>query len=736
MAAFFANQLDFILFFYGLAFILLGAVCVAVARGTRTSIPWKVLGAFAYLHGAGEWLDLLALVAGDTAAFAVGRLAVMTASFILLCEFARIEALRLNFPAPGRWIYVPALLLVAFGWHLAGLNGANVLARYTLGFTGAMATAAVLGLYAKKIAPEERRWMICAAAGIGLYGIATGLVVPPTPSWGGDVVNYDHFIGLTGVPIQLVRGLLACFVAFSVWAYWGQRLIVHVASARYEKFQHRQFFWTLAAMGAILVFGWVLTDYLGGIYKSNVEKETAGDLNVIASRLSSETSAIRGSVTTLAATRSIAALAAHDGSEDARAATADLKLQADAAGADDAFILDATGKVIAATGTARGGDAQVFDAERYLRQAPGGSPVIHGVIDGPSRAAKLVAAQQIVRAGAQVVGVAVLIKPLSSFAADVQSFDRPFALIDRNGVVLLTNRPEMHFRTLWPLALDRQLALSKLYGPLSDQPALREELVHSAWTTFDGERDYVQRTPVLSNDWSLVMWMATDGISASRVLGIIITLQMTLLALVYLIGKERWIHDNVQLERRLELEERARSLDARATTDPLTGLYNRRKFDRSMATEILRAHRYGTPLSLILYDIDHFKTINDTGGHQAGDNVLIKLSRFVAARIRDSDVQARWGGEEFVILCPGSTGPMACQLAGNLRDAIRTLTFGSAGTVTCSFGVAQYVEGDTPESLLARADDALYRAKMNGRDRVEQAAAPPYSATQTHQSVA
>jgi diguanylate cyclase (GGDEF)-like protein len=553
-----------------------------------------------------------------------------------------------------------------------------------------------------------------------------GSSFPPTPSWAGDVVNYDVFIRATGVPIQLVRGLLACFTAFSVWAYWGQRLIVNIASARYEKFQHRQFFWTLAAMGGILVVGWVLTDYLGGSYKRNVEAEAAGDLNLIASRLSVETSAIRGSVKALATTRSIAAMAAHDGAVDAKRAQEDLQLQAGAAGATGGYILDATGKVIAVTGPAPERSPRTFD-EPHLQITPAGNAV-HIAIDGASHMPTFYAAQQIVSTGGEAVGIAVLTQSLSDFAADVQAFDRSFALIDRNGVVLLSNRAEMQFRALWPLAADKQSVLAKRYGRLNNKPLLAQELVHSTWIMFNDERDYVQRKSILTGDWSLVMWMATDGISANRVLGIIITLQMTMLALVYLIGKERWIHDNIQLERRLELEERARNLDTRATTDPLTGLYNRRKFDRSIATEILRVQRYGTPLSLIIYDVDHFKNINDTAGHQAGDNVLIKLTRFVAARVRDSDIQARWGGEEFVILCPGSTMPMASQLAGNLRDTIRTLAFDHARTVTCSFGVAQYVDGDTAESLLARADDALYQAKMNGRDRVEQAPPPPAAA--------
>ncbi len=312
-------------------------------------------------------------------------------------------------------------------------------------------------------------------------------------------------------------------------------------------------------------------------------------------------------------------------------------------------------------------------------------------------------------------------KSLDSFEADLKNFDRSFALADPNGVVTVTNRPELRFTTLWPLPPDVRRSLFKQYGAIEAKPLMQREVIGSTWLKVEEARVYVQRRPVDRYGWSLVTWKAPEGIFASRVLGIIITLQMAMMALVYLVGRERWIHDSVQLEKRLELEELARNLDFRAKTDPLTGLYNRRKFNRELATEILRAQRYKTPLSLVLYDVDHFKTINDTLGHPVGDRVLIALSRFVSARIRNSDVLARWGGEEFVILTPACTGPVACQLAGNLKDAIAALTIDEVGTVTCSFGVAQYEDGDTADTLIERADEALYRAKINGRNRVEMA---------------
>ena len=149
MAAFFDMQLDFILFFYGLAFILLGATCVAIGRVNGRVESWSVLALFGFVHGGSEWLDLTALVIGDTAEFALLRTMVMSASFVLLMEFARLEAIRFGVKLPGRWVYLPLLVPVVLGAAIDGVNAAGIFARYFIGFTGAAATALVFARFAK-----------------------------------------------------------------------------------------------------------------------------------------------------------------------------------------------------------------------------------------------------------------------------------------------------------------------------------------------------------------------------------------------------------------------------------------------------------------------------------------------------------------------------------------------------------------------------------------------------------
>lgn len=176
---------------------------------------------------------------------------------------------------------------------------------------------------------------------------------------------------------------------------------------------------------------------------------------------------------------------------------------------------------------------------------------------------------------------------------------------------------------------------------------------------------------------------------------------------------------------RVKTEERLRQL---ATTDTLTGICNRRRFDEVLANEINRAARFSSPLSLILFDIDHFKRVNDTFGHQTGDRVLIQLAVAIGGAIRTTDLFARWGGEEFIVLMPGSDISAARLLAEKLRMLLEKQPFADVVQVTCSFGVAEYAPGDNADGLLKKLDLCLYQAKAAGRNRVEICVPPALAA--------
>lgn len=185
---------------------------------------------------------------------------------------------------------------------------------------------------------------------------------------------------------------------------------------------------------------------------------------------------------------------------------------------------------------------------------------------------------------------------------------------------------------------------------------------------------------------------------------------------------KRMVGTHVNITRRKETEEKMerlnRELYISASTDRLTGLLNRQRFDDILVQEMERASRYENPLSMLMFDVDDFKRINDTFGHQKGDSILQDIAGIIMDNIRSTDFAARWGGDEFAVLVLAGLDD-AIHLGEKLRIGISRLILPGLGNMTISMGVAEFIQTDTLHTLVKRADDALYRAKQKGKNRVE-----------------
>lgn len=172
-------------------------------------------------------------------------------------------------------------------------------------------------------------------------------------------------------------------------------------------------------------------------------------------------------------------------------------------------------------------------------------------------------------------------------------------------------------------------------------------------------------------------------------------------------------------ERTAELKEANETISRLAATDELTKLFNRRSFNDCLAAALSASRRHEFPLSMIMIDLDHFKVVNDTFGHSEGDLVLKKFADLLREMIRTEDVAARWGGEEFIIVLPHTLCEAAAALAERIRIAFEQHSHTATPiALSASFGVVQLREGEDVDTLIRRADDALYRAKNEGRNRV------------------
>ncbi|MDU9405537.1 diguanylate cyclase [Pseudomonas sp. zfem004] len=226
----------------------------------------------------------------------------------------------------------------------------------------------------------------------------------------------------------------------------------------------------------------------------------------------------------------------------------------------------------------------------------------------------------------------------------------------------------------------------------------------------DGHSHFLNVRPLPELDWYLLVdkreTSALDRIRQSLYLNLAICAMITLVVLSLL---------NAMIKRHQE------NAEALATLDSLTGLPNRRSFDLLAGQALVEAQRISAPLVALLIDLDHFKALNDTHGHLAGDEVLRQFANVLQGSLRQSDILCRWGGEEFIVLLRETEGRQAVEVAEKIRRRTEQLIFSYADQplrLTVSIGLAGLQHDDTLHSLLSRADHALYRAKQGGRNRV------------------
>jgi diguanylate cyclase (GGDEF)-like protein/hemerythrin-like metal-binding protein len=715
-----AAQLDYIYFFFGLVLFLLGSVCLSMARAGPLPTPWWLLGAFAIAHGGAEWLQLLALAGADSRNFDVLRILVVAASFGFLLEFARRTNQIVHGSTPSPWLFLPLAavlfsLALAFGWTPLESAVRLLVAAPAAFWTAALFFAAASRNEEFGGAPGSRRARWWGGVYFVGFGIVAGLTVPRAgflpESWPSPAMA----LAWTGIPIQLVRALMVCGMALSVWA-----LAVSFDPKGRVLRKKRVLFWVMASSIVTLVAGgWLFTDRLGRLHERDLIEDAESATAQIHDYLMLEMGgADRGALALAGLLGRFHVLA--NGVDPSRL---DGVVDSLALASDDSvvYVLDPTGKTISTSNRDRADSflGKNFAMRSYYQAAMSGSP---GQFLGVGLVSKLPGyyASEPVRGGdGRVVAVAVVKRNLAAQlgpSGGEESF-----IVSADGRVVVANDKGSGVRFLWSASPGPPSGASlSAAGGRSDSPVLDHPVNGTEWVTIDGNKFIAVRLPIPGADWSLVVLKKERTRVANRFLGIVITLLLCSIVLTYFVAMQRQFgtESRITIKRR-EAEGRAREFARQADTDALTGLLNRLGFNGAISREFARSRRYRQPLSVVMLDLDHFKRVNDEHGHSAGDQVLASVARLLEANIRESDVVARWGGEEFVVIAPMTPAGGAIQLAEKLRALMAATPLGPSGAVTGSFGVAEMQAGDTIERLLHRADEALYRAKSGGRDRVE-----------------
>ncbi len=249
-------------------------------------------------------------------------------------------------------------------------------------------------------------------------------------------------------------------------------------------------------------------------------------------------------------------------------------------------------------------------------------------------------------------------------------------------------------------------------------PAIYDDIASLATLKENSTLHNILEKSLIATDPRLIDEFMTEGAVVSYDPEVIYTKYWGIaLAVVALVSVLAWWNRYLK-SLNAKLTESQRKLELLSETDPLTQVFNRLKMDEVFSKEIKDCQRYRSPLSIIMLDIDHFKKINDQFGHVIGDRVLQKITKISKANLRTNDYLGRWGGEEFLVICPSTNIDEAELVAEKLRATLVNTEFSPVERVTASFGIAEWQADESQESIIARADAALYRSKNDGRNKV------------------
>ncbi len=534
MSTFFQGQMDYIFFFYGLAFVGLGMACYILYREVSQRLPWGWLALFGFTHGANEWLDLVALAWQDGVWFVACRWALMTASFLCLMEFGRLSLTRQREGIPGRWILAVLSLSAAMG-VVHGLSGLNVTTRYTLGLVGSLWAGWALFKEGWQVDPRQRFWLLAGGTGLMLYGLAAGVIVPWAPFFPATLVNYETFTSLTGLPIQLVRGLLALWITAMIVGYF--QISWPTEYEQSHQVRARYMFGATAALVVILASGWVLTQYLGEVAREQVLKDTASHSNLIIQRLLFELEGADTAVKAMSGSPWISPALRSKSPQALAQANSVLDRYQSRFGASPAYLLDQAGTAIASSNR-EAPDSFVghnYAFRPYFKQAMAGEPGRYFALGVVSKKRGFYAAYPVRDSSGKIIGAAAIKTTLDKFQQELRD-GGPAFLISPDGVIFLSSRPSLDYRSLWPINRPNKEDLMAQYSTTAFEdvfPRPQED----GTTVKINEESYLFYQQAINSfatpGWSLVLLAPVKMVVLYRLIGIAIAFAVVVLILVF-----------------------------------------------------------------------------------------------------------------------------------------------------------------------------------------------------------
>ncbi|MHB8880181.1 MAG: PAS domain S-box protein [Thermodesulfovibrionales bacterium] len=527
MVEFFQGQMDYIFFFYGLAFVTLSIICFMLTRQKTGGLPWLWLGLFGLLHGLQEWAAIFSGHVYSNTALDAGRLIFALASFLCLCEFGR-GGLPERIRGTGRLLFLP-LLALALAGGMSGMVGIDVASRYALGLPGGILSSIVLfRAYRSDRGMPGRGWLAGGSISLALYAVTIVIGVQCAPFPPASFLNNTVFFEYFGFPVHLVKGILAVGVSLSLWAYARHQPVGSDDLPEAEA-DSRNIFMPLGIFMAISIAGWCLTQFAGNHARAVEFRDGNIHISALANHLTDELNrADRAAMTIAEAAPVLEVLVTPDPESAGRAALVLSRYNDDPD--PEAFViylLDKAGRTVLSNTDPgeRGFDPKAVPISfQHFRGALAGDFSSHYAVEPDSMKKKYMVLYPVKDDQGMVRGVVAVKKDMSDIETSFKKHAYCF-LVDPHGVIFLSSRDDMHLRSLGSLSQEarQSLAASGHMGPGPFTPLLSQEAEDGRTVTFDRQKLLVTRRSLGHDNWSLVLLNSTSHISAYRLFSIFTT---------------------------------------------------------------------------------------------------------------------------------------------------------------------------------------------------------------------
>jgi len=526
--------MDYIFFFYGLAFIGLGVVSYILSKEVKPRLPWVWMALFGFTYGVNEWMNLAALAWQDGVWLMACRWAFIAASFLFLVEFARLSLVWRRGRGPGRWI-LGVLALGAVLGALDGWNGLNATTRYTLGLMGSLGAGWALYAAGRAAEARGRPWLLAGGVGLMVYGLAAGLVTPRAGFFPAAMLNYENFAELTGLPVQLIQGLLALGISGMIVGYFqaswpaghegGHRVRAH--------YMHG----TSLILGLILFSGWFFTQYMGGLGWDHMRHHSLAQNQLAIQRLVFEVNSAEEAVIAMSGSPGLGPVLWSGSPQTLAQANQVLDRYQRHFGASEAYLLNSSGITIASSNRHAQDSfvGQSYAFRPYFHEAMMGNQGRYFALGVTSKKRGFYASSPVRHQAGKIMGVAVLKNTLNRFQQDMRNFDPAF-LIDSQGIVLVASRANLDFCSLWPVIAAGSENFKIQYGTDQFTPIFSQPVHDNTKVEFDGRTYVVARNNVPSDiapGWAVVNLQPFDIVIHYRFMGIAVTFILVILTMVF-----------------------------------------------------------------------------------------------------------------------------------------------------------------------------------------------------------